>query len=158
MCAAKSDVRLTPNSDRESGLPQTAMSALPPRADMCGATSDVRFGPKADSCTAAKSVLFDHLVAGGEQQHRNSVLSQAAAGNSKARSHRRQPKSKDREECGTRQNDNGPTKHHAASIPDHGVPHCAIIAIEERSIRFACHSPRIRKYAARHLAPGGERG
>jgi hypothetical protein len=29
------------------------MSALPPKADMCGATSDVRFGPKADSCTAA---------------------------------------------------------------------------------------------------------
>jgi hypothetical protein len=24
------------------------MSALPPRADMCGATRDVRFGPKAD--------------------------------------------------------------------------------------------------------------
>jgi hypothetical protein len=25
-----------------------AMSALPPKADMCGATTDVRFGPKAD--------------------------------------------------------------------------------------------------------------
>jgi hypothetical protein len=25
-----------------------AMSALPPRANMCGATKDVRFGPKAD--------------------------------------------------------------------------------------------------------------
>src|SRR5262249_6203555 len=25
-----------------------AMSALPPKADMCGATRDVRFGPKAD--------------------------------------------------------------------------------------------------------------
>jgi len=24
------------------------MSALPPKADMCGATSDVRYGPKAD--------------------------------------------------------------------------------------------------------------
>ena len=24
------------------------MSALPPKADMCGATRDVRFGPKAD--------------------------------------------------------------------------------------------------------------
>src|SRR5262245_1152306 len=31
-------------------------------------------------------------------------------------------------------------------------------AIEERSIRFACHSPRIRRCAARHLAPGGARG
>jgi len=27
---------------------QDAMSALPPKADMCGATRDVRFGPKAD--------------------------------------------------------------------------------------------------------------
>jgi hypothetical protein len=27
---------------------QSKMSALPPKADMCGATSDVRFGPKAD--------------------------------------------------------------------------------------------------------------
>jgi hypothetical protein len=25
------------------------MSALPPKADMCGATSDVRYGPKADT-------------------------------------------------------------------------------------------------------------
>src|SRR5262249_61813130 len=32
-------VRFTPNSDRESGLPQMVMSALPPKADMCGATS-----------------------------------------------------------------------------------------------------------------------
>jgi len=35
----------TPNSDRESDIPQKAMSALPPKADMCGATSDVRYGP-----------------------------------------------------------------------------------------------------------------
>jgi len=27
---------------------QNAMSALPPKADMCGATRDVCFGPKAD--------------------------------------------------------------------------------------------------------------
>ena len=27
---------------------QQRMSALPPKADMCGATRDVRFGPKAD--------------------------------------------------------------------------------------------------------------
>jgi len=48
MCDAKAHVRFAPNSDRESGLPQTVMSALPPKADMCGATRDVRFGPKAD--------------------------------------------------------------------------------------------------------------
>ena len=33
---------------------QKGMSALPPKADMCSATRDVRFVPKADSCTAAK--------------------------------------------------------------------------------------------------------
>src|SRR5262249_53240636 len=48
MCSAKRHVRFTPNSDRESGIPQKAMSALPPKADMCGATVDVRFGPIAD--------------------------------------------------------------------------------------------------------------
>jgi hypothetical protein len=33
-------------------------SALPPKADMCGATRDVRFGPIADIVW----LLFDHLV------------------------------------------------------------------------------------------------
>jgi len=42
MCVAKSDVCFTPNSDRESGHPQTVMSALPPKADMCGALAHVR--------------------------------------------------------------------------------------------------------------------
>jgi hypothetical protein len=27
---------------------QNGMSALPPKTDMCGAASDVRYGPKAD--------------------------------------------------------------------------------------------------------------
>src|SRR5262245_10978718 len=45
----------------------TIMSALPPKANMCGATRDVRFGPKADSCAAAKRTLFDHLVSSREQ-------------------------------------------------------------------------------------------
>jgi hypothetical protein len=48
ICSAKEHVRFAPNSDRESGFPQTVMSALPPKADMCGANRDVRFGPKAD--------------------------------------------------------------------------------------------------------------
>jgi hypothetical protein len=48
ICSAKGHVRFAPNSDRESGLPQTVMSALPPKADMCGANGDVRFGPIAD--------------------------------------------------------------------------------------------------------------
>jgi hypothetical protein len=33
---------------RESEIPQKAMSALPPKADMCGANTNVRFGPEAD--------------------------------------------------------------------------------------------------------------
>src|SRR5262245_13872511 len=37
MCNAKCHVRFSPNSDRESEIPQKAMSALPPKADMCGA-------------------------------------------------------------------------------------------------------------------------
>ena len=35
------------------------MSALPPKADMCGAASDVRYGPIADI-----ALLFDHIVSG----------------------------------------------------------------------------------------------
>jgi hypothetical protein len=38
----------TPDNDRESGFPHKVMSALLPKADMCGATSDVRYGPRAD--------------------------------------------------------------------------------------------------------------
>src|SRR5262249_5742973 len=49
--------RFIPNSDRESEIPQKARSALPPKADMCSATGDVRFGPKADIL-----VSFDHFV------------------------------------------------------------------------------------------------
>src|SRR4029453_4480272 len=47
-CAAHPNVRFAPICDRESGLAQKFMSALPPKADMCGATTDVRFGPIAD--------------------------------------------------------------------------------------------------------------
>ena len=45
---AKRHVRSTPNSDRESEIPQNVMSALPPKADMCGALAYVCFGPIAD--------------------------------------------------------------------------------------------------------------
>jgi hypothetical protein len=47
-------VRFTPNGDQKSGHQSRGMSALPPKADSCSATCDVRFGPIADSCTAAK--------------------------------------------------------------------------------------------------------
>jgi hypothetical protein len=56
--SAKSDVRLAPNSDRKRGFPQVVMSALPPKADMCSATRDVRFGPIADSCSATKWIAI----------------------------------------------------------------------------------------------------
>jgi hypothetical protein len=51
----KSHVRFTPNSDRESEIPQTVMSALPPKADMCSALIYVCFGPIAD----IRWTLFD---------------------------------------------------------------------------------------------------
>src|SRR5215475_3118077 len=47
------------------------MSALHPKADICSALAHVRFGPIADSCTAAKELLFDHLVRAGEQRWRH---------------------------------------------------------------------------------------
>jgi hypothetical protein len=41
MCAAKCDVRFTPNSDRKSGFPQNVMSASPPKADRRSAKRNV---------------------------------------------------------------------------------------------------------------------
>jgi hypothetical protein len=38
----RADVRFAPNSDRKSEIPQKTMSALPPKADMCGALVHVR--------------------------------------------------------------------------------------------------------------------
>src|SRR5262245_12038989 len=37
---------------------QNVMSALPLKADICGAVPHVCFGPKADSCTAAKGDCY----------------------------------------------------------------------------------------------------
>src|SRR5262245_29444917 len=39
---------LEPAQFATAARPGPTMSALPPKADMCGATRDVRFGPKAD--------------------------------------------------------------------------------------------------------------
>ena len=39
MCGAIAHVRFTPNSDRETRHAQIVMSALPPKADMCGANA-----------------------------------------------------------------------------------------------------------------------
>src|SRR5262245_50969671 len=49
ICSAKRHVRFTPERDRKSGLQQTVMSTLPPKADMCGAMAHVCFGPIADN-------------------------------------------------------------------------------------------------------------
>src|SRR5262249_18024647 len=50
---------------RPSEISQKAMSALPPKADMCSAQPHVCFGPKADMA------LFDHLIGNGDQSGRN---------------------------------------------------------------------------------------
>jgi hypothetical protein len=57
ICGAKRHVRFSSNSDRKSRHPQTVMSALPPKADMCSARAYVCFGPKADITHS-----FDHFV------------------------------------------------------------------------------------------------
>src|SRR5262245_58518421 len=56
---------------------QNVMSALHPKADMCGAPAHVCFGPKADSCSAANRMLFDHFVGACEQRF-YSITSSAA--------------------------------------------------------------------------------
>jgi len=70
MCAAKTHVRFAPKSDRESGFPHKAMSALHPKADMCSARTYVRFGPKADITvtTSAKYVSAVYLPRSGEAE------------------------------------------------------------------------------------------
>ena len=50
----------------KADFPQKAMSALPPKADMCSAQADVRFVPKADI-----SASLDHLVGDGEHSWRH---------------------------------------------------------------------------------------
>jgi hypothetical protein len=39
---------LPPIATAKADFPQTVMSALPPKADMCSARDDVRYGPIAD--------------------------------------------------------------------------------------------------------------
>jgi len=47
------------------------MSALPPKADMCGATKDVRSGPKADIRRKLICRLLDYFVGARDQRWRN---------------------------------------------------------------------------------------
>jgi hypothetical protein len=46
---------IPPIATAKANFRKKAMSALPPKADMCSALAHVCFGPKADSCSAAKS-------------------------------------------------------------------------------------------------------
>jgi hypothetical protein len=46
------------------------LSASRPKADMVQHGRDVRFVPKADSCSAAKIPLFNHLVGTTNQRNR----------------------------------------------------------------------------------------
>jgi len=63
ICAAKSDVRFTPNSDRKSVFPHKVMSALPPKADMYSALAYVCFGPIADiACSEMREAANGGIV------------------------------------------------------------------------------------------------
>jgi hypothetical protein len=55
MCGAATHVCFTSDSDHESGHVPIVMSALPPKADMCSALADVRFGPIADIASVTRS-------------------------------------------------------------------------------------------------------
>src|SRR5262249_27693672 len=46
--ALAANVQHSQMGQKQIFAPQKAMSALPSKADICGATRDVRFGPKAD--------------------------------------------------------------------------------------------------------------
>src|SRR5262245_49479814 len=57
---------LLPIATAKADSRKRAMSALPPKADMCSAVVHVRFGPKADIAN-----LFDHLVRTGDKRGRH---------------------------------------------------------------------------------------
>src|SRR5262245_3575333 len=48
IAAATRDVGCMHNSDQKSVQPRKVMSAVHPKADICGAAAHVRYGPKAD--------------------------------------------------------------------------------------------------------------
>ena len=50
-------VSMSALGQKRTCVAQEVMSALPPKADMCSASRDVRFVPIADI-----TVLFDHLI------------------------------------------------------------------------------------------------
>jgi hypothetical protein len=60
ICSAKGHVRFAPNSDRESGFPQTVMSALPPEATCAAQTVMSALGHKRTCANIA--ILFKQHV------------------------------------------------------------------------------------------------
>jgi hypothetical protein len=63
-CAAMSAL-----GQKQTCASQNGMSALSPKADMCGAAKDVRYGPIADSCTAPIDSLFNQLIGALLKRH-----------------------------------------------------------------------------------------
>jgi len=71
---------LPPIATAKADMPQMVMSALSPKVDMCGATSNVGYGPKGD--TAADSVTPSdkiHHGAAGRVRSRADFVSLDAA-------------------------------------------------------------------------------
>jgi hypothetical protein len=58
---------------------QQVMSALPPKADMCSALADVRFGPIADSCSAANNNRCSITLSARERSEGGTVRPSALA-------------------------------------------------------------------------------
>ena len=57
-------------SQKQTYALQNGMSALPPKADVCGATEDVRYGPKADIESVGQVAAFDYRWVGSESYNR----------------------------------------------------------------------------------------
>jgi hypothetical protein len=54
---------LAPIATAKADMPQMVISALPPKADMCGANRHVCFGPKADIAPFIQSQVQQRLEA-----------------------------------------------------------------------------------------------
>jgi hypothetical protein len=64
-------VRFTPNSDRESEIPQKAMSALPRKQTCAVQLGMSALGHKRTHAPQQKYSLFDHLISAGDQRWRH---------------------------------------------------------------------------------------
>jgi hypothetical protein len=53
---------------KQTCAPQKVMSALPPKADMCGAATDVRFGPIADISPRSIILFAQAMSVSGSQE------------------------------------------------------------------------------------------